>query len=263
MNIRVLGCYGSQLPGCNATAFLLNGKILVDAGTVTAVLTLEEQINIGYILVTHPHLDHVRDIMFLADNVCYFKKDSPLIVLSTQHIIDALRTHLFNGIIWPDFSVIPNPKNPILKFEVLRPGEKVPVDDLNVTAIMVHHAVETVGYIIESREGVVIFIGDTGPTEEIWGIANRIKNLKAIFVETSLPDSMGDVADMTGHLTPSTLKKELKKLNSLETDLYLYHIKLQCHQSIQNEVALIKNRKIHILKDGQVIQIGPPCYSGR
>ncbi|MDI6776429.1 MAG: 3',5'-cyclic-nucleotide phosphodiesterase [Syntrophales bacterium] len=255
MNIKILGCYGSQLPGANATAFLLNGKILVDAGTVTSILTLEEQVNIGYILVTHPHIDHVRDIMFLADNICYLNKDNPLVILSTQYIIDALRTYLFNGIIWPDFSVIPTPENPVLKFEVIRPREKVRIDNLDVTAIRVHHVVETVGYVVESREGSVIFAGDTGPTDEIWKIANRIKNLKAIFVETSLPDSMRDIADMSGHLTPSSLEHELKKLDSLKTDIYLYHMKLQYHQSIQDEVTLIKNRKIHVLKDGQAIQI--------
>ena len=38
---------------------------LVDAGTITSLLTIEEQVNIDYVLVTHAHLDHVRDIMFL------------------------------------------------------------------------------------------------------------------------------------------------------------------------------------------------------
>lgn len=186
MIVNILGCCGSQLPGCNAVAFLLNGKILIDAGTVTSVLTLEEQVSINYILVTHPHIDHVRDIMFLADNIYYLKKKNPLVILATQHIIDALGTNLFNGIIWPDFSVIPTPENPVLKFEVIRPGEKFRVENLDVTAIMVHHVVETLGYLVESREGSVIFAGDTGPTDEVWEIANRSRNLKAIFVETSL-----------------------------------------------------------------------------
>ncbi|MGZ6290765.1 MAG: MBL fold metallo-hydrolase, partial [Syntrophales bacterium] len=96
MQIRVLGCHGSQTPGCNTTSFLLDGKILVDAGAITSLLTIEEQINIDYVLVTHAHLDHVRDIMFLADNICYLQKGHPLTVVGTRNIIDTLRAHLFN-----------------------------------------------------------------------------------------------------------------------------------------------------------------------
>lgn len=255
MQIRVLGCHGSQTPGCNTTSFLLNGKILVDAGVITSLLTIEEQVNIDYVFVTHAHLDHVRDIMFLADNICYLQKDRPLIVVGTRNVIDTLKTYLFNNIIWPDFSLLPSPENPVLKFETINPGGKIMFDNVDVTAIPVHHVVETVSYAIESKEGSVIIIGDTGPTEEVWDVANNISNLRAIFVETSLPNSMQDVADMTGHLTPSGLEEELKKLNIPHSDIYLYHMKLQYRESIQSEIAMIKDTNIHILKDGEVIDI--------
>jgi cAMP phosphodiesterase len=255
MEIRVLGCHGSQFPGYNTTSFLLNGKILVDAGTVTSVLTDNEQANIDHILVTHAHLDHVRDIMFLADNICYCEKDRPLVLISTSSIVDALKTCLFNDIIWPDFGSIPHPERPILKFEVIEPGQKIRLGDLHIRAVKVHHIVETVAYIIESGKGSVIFLGDTGPTDEIWKAANGLKDLKAIFIETSLPNSLKDVADMTGHLTPSSLEEELKKLEAHKTDIYLYHMKRQHQLSIQEEIASIKNRSIRILEDGQMIRI--------
>jgi cAMP phosphodiesterase len=242
------------MPGCNTTSFLVNGNMLVDAGTITTLLTMEEQRKISHILVTHVHLDHVKDIAFISDNICYLQKDRPLMVYGTPYIINALRTHLFNGIIWPDFSTLPSHENPVLKFIDINPGEKVKLGMFDVTPILVDHVVETVGYIIEAEEGSVIFVGDTGPTEKIWEIANRTKNLKAIFVETSLPDDMNDVADLTGHLTPSTLAQELKKLNAKNPDIYLYHMKLRCQKSIEKEIALIENRNIHILEDGQIIR---------
>jgi ribonuclease BN (tRNA processing enzyme) len=254
VEIRVLGCHGSQMPGCNTTSFLLNGKVLIDAGTITTLLTVEEQHNIDDILVTHAHLDHVKDIMFLADNLCYIQQDRPLMIYGTSRMIEAIRTHLFNGIIWPDFSTLPSPESPVLNFVEIRSGEKVRLGDLDVTAIPVHHVVETVGYAVESREGSVVFIGDTGPTEEIWEVANRTKNLKAVFIETSLPDDMREIADITGHLTPSTLRQELKKLKGAHPDIYLYHMKLQYQKAIQREIALIENRNIHMLRDGQIIR---------
>jgi len=254
VNIRVLGCHGSQMPGCNTTSFLVNGNILVDAGTITTLLTMEEQCNIHYVLVTHAHLDHVKDIAFISDNICYLQKDRPLMVYGTPYIVNALRTHLFNGIIWPDFSEIPSPENPVLKFVDINPGEKVRLDAFDITPILVDHVVETVGYIIEEEEGSVIFVGDTGPTEKIWEIANRTSNLKAIFIETSLPDGMTEVADVTGHLTPSTLEQELNKLNAHNPDVYLYHMKLRYQKSIEREISLIENRNIRILEDGQIIR---------
>jgi ribonuclease BN (tRNA processing enzyme) len=202
MKIRVLGCHGSELPGYNTTSFLIDGKILIDAGTVTSVLTAEEQLKIGYILVTHAHMDHVRDIMFLADNISYLKKENPLFVLSTSCVIKTLRQFLFNNIIWPDFSSIPDVENPVIKFVTIDAGQTISISGLEITAINVHHSVETVGYAVEAPEGAAIFVGDTGPTEEIWQYARKIKGLEAIFVETSLPDDMKNLADMTGHLTP-------------------------------------------------------------
>ncbi len=256
MDIRILGCHGSQLPGCNTTSFLLNKRILVDAGTVTPVLTLEEQTDIDYILVTHAHLDHVRDIMFLADNICFLKKDKPLVVLSTSRIIETIRTYLFNGIIWPDFSALPSVEDPVLKFEAITPGESIKLYDLSITAFGVNHTVETVGYVIEAAEGAVIFMGDTGPTDDgVWTIANKVKRLKAVFMETSLPDEMKDIADMTGHLTPTSLAHELTKLDAHKTDIYLYHMKLEYHRFIMKEISLIRNRNVHILEDGQIIRI--------
>ncbi len=256
MNIRVLGCHGSQFPGYNTTSFLLDGTVLLDAGTITSVLSIEEQIAIDYILITHAHLDHVRDIVFLADNVYYSKKEGPAVkVMTTQGIIDALKTHLFNNIMWPDFSAIPTPEDHILKFEVIQPGVKFQLDNLAITAVRVSHTVETVAFLIEFEGGSVIFIGDTGPTEEIWKVARELENLKAVFIEVSLPNSMKETADVTGHLTPDRLDSELKKLGVLTPRICLFHMKPQYEKTIREEVALIRNVDVHILSEGEVIRI--------
>jgi hypothetical protein len=66
---------------------------------------------------------------------------------------------------------------------------------------------------------------------------------------------MKEVAEMTGHLTPSALEEELKKLNTPNHNIYLYHMKLQYREAIQREIAMIRDRDIHVLEDGEVIQI--------
>jgi cAMP phosphodiesterase len=260
MEIRVLGCYGSQLPGCGLTGFLIDATTLLDAGAVTSVLTLEEQLRVDHILITHAHLDHIRELSSLVDNLCYFERDHPLAVVSTPHVIETLRMHIFNGAIWPDFSIIPSAEKPVLRFMTFRPGEKIVLGHLGITAIPVHHTVETVAYMVEAetdgRATAAIFIGDTGPTEEVWRVAARREDIGAIFVETSLPEEMKDLAVLTGHLTPAGLAGELKKLSPFNRpQIYLYHMKSQYLREIQHEIALLGDDNIHMLKDGQVIRI--------
>jgi hypothetical protein len=45
MEIKILGCYGGNAPGYYLTSFLINNKILVDAGAVTSSLTIKEPSN--------------------------------------------------------------------------------------------------------------------------------------------------------------------------------------------------------------------------
>ncbi len=255
MKVRVLGCHGSQLPYHNTTSFLLGKNVLVDAGAVTTVLTIEEQLRIDYIFVTHAHLDHVRDIMFLVDNLYYAKRKKPLIVASSRGIIENIHRHLFNNVIWPDFSRIPNPQTPLIRFEALTPGRKKTLGGWQVRALNVHHTVETMGFLMESKNKAILFLGDTGPTEDVWKVAGTVKDLKAIFVETSLPGSLQNIADKTGHLTPVTLAAELQKLKDKKPHIYLYHMKPPYAEAIQREVAAISDRKIHIIEDGQFIRI--------
>jgi ribonuclease BN (tRNA processing enzyme) len=255
MNICVLGCHGSQLPNYNTTSFLIGQNVLVDAGTITAVLSLKEQLKIDYIFITHAHLDHVRDIAFLADNICYQRREKPLVIVSTKGILDSIHRHLFNNVIWPDFSKIPSPKAPVIKFQIIKPGRKQKIGNLQVRAIDLHHVVETVGYIVEEKGKAVIFLGDTGPTEEAWQIARKTEGLKAVFIETSLPDGLKDIANITGHLTPLSLAAELRKLTEVNPEIYLYHMKPSYSETIRKEVAAIKDRKIHIIEDGQKIRI--------
>lgn len=255
MKIRVLGCHGAQLPGYNTTSFLLNDNILMDAGTVTSLLSLDEQVAIDYIFVTHAHLDHVKDIAFLADNL-HVRKKYPVEIITTQGIIDILRANLFNNIIWPDFSEIPNSETPIIKYRPIDPGCSYSVDAIKIQAVPVNHIIETLAFVIQFDEGSVIFIGDTGPTDAIWEIANTLNELRAIFVETSFPDDMRDIAEAAGHFTPASFHDELKKLSSHKSvDIYLYHLKPQYYNLIEKQISSIFQNNVKILKEGEIIQV--------
>jgi len=259
MEIRVLGCHGSQIAGYGLTGFLIDAKTLLDAGAVTSVLTLEEQAGIENILLTHAHLDHIRELASLADNIGYFNRERPLTVVATPLVIETLRKHIFNDIIWPDFTVIPSAEKPVMRYLAIQPGGKLQIGGLNATAIPVNHKVETVAYVVETGDDcgkvAAVFVGDTGPTEEIWRVAGRRDGIRAIFVETSLPEEMRDVAELSGHLTPAGLAGELVKLGPFRHGIYLYHMKVQYREEIRREIDRLGIPNIHILQDGQVIRI--------
>lgn len=257
MKIRVLGCYGAQMPGFNTTGFLVDDTMLVDAGTVTKVLSLEEQLAINNVLITHGHLDHVQDLLFLADNLSIANsRTKPVCVISTEDILNDLRTHLFNDVIWPDFSVIPSPEKPVITFKAITPGVPFVLNDLRGTAVSVSHAVNAVSYILEKDGSMVLFISDTGPTEDVWKEANRIgTSLKALFVEVSFPNSMSAMALAAGHLTPEHLKQELSKLDVDDIPIFIYHIKPQYREAITEEIGRIQRKNLRIISDGDILQV--------
>ncbi len=69
MKVKVLGAYGSEGPSQRPTAFLVDDRVLVDAGTVGGALSVPEQIEIEYALVSHAHLDHTVGLAFLTDTL--------------------------------------------------------------------------------------------------------------------------------------------------------------------------------------------------
>ena len=85
---------------------------------------LDELAKINHILISHSHLDHVLSIGLLADSVARRRVDAPPIrVHALQATLEALRAHIFNGVIWPDFTRLPSAEHPILAFERFAIGD--------------------------------------------------------------------------------------------------------------------------------------------
>jgi glyoxylase-like metal-dependent hydrolase (beta-lactamase superfamily II) len=74
MKIRVLGAYGAEGLGQRPTSFLVNDRILIDAGTVGGALTMPEQTLIEHALITHSHLDHVAGLAFLTETLAFSER---------------------------------------------------------------------------------------------------------------------------------------------------------------------------------------------
>jgi ribonuclease BN (tRNA processing enzyme) len=252
MKLRILGSAGAELPGFRPPAFLLDDQLLLDAGTIGSVLTEEEQWKIRTIFVTHSHLDHIRSIPALADNIIIRNQLHTVSVQSISDVIAALQNHLFNDTIWPDFTKIPTVENPVLKFTTITPFQENAVNGYRITAIPVNHTVPSVGYVVKSGVKTLVYTGDTGPTEEIWTYCS---GADALIVEVSFPDSMKDLALLTKHLTASMLVEELAKIDVLPKRILITHPKPQYYDLIHREIKALAIAGVELLCDGSEYEI--------
>ncbi len=253
MIIKVGGCYGGVAPGCNSVGFLLNERLLLEGGTATSVFSPAEQVAIDHILISHIHLDHTKEILFLLDNLAQMGADA-VTLAGTDEVVEGARKHLFNEQIWPDFSMLPSEDSPILKFQKLPENAFTRLGEFEIMPIPVNHPVPATGFIIRDGEGAIVYTGDTGPTRKIWEAAKREEHLKAVFAETSFPNSMEKVALDSGHLTPALLKRELKLLDRPGVSICIFHMKPLFVDKIREEVEALGIADLRILEQGAVYE---------
>lgn len=251
MKFRVLGCFGGQGPGFNLSGFLIEDRYLLDGGAASSTLSFEEQTKIDHILLTHAHLDHTCGIFFLADNV-FGQRQTPITIYSIPFVINSLKEHMFNNVIWPDFTQIPNVDSPVIALKVIGEGISYSVGDLSVTPIAVNHSVPSVGYLVKGRRGAILYTGDTGPTNKIWKVVTSVKELKAIIVEISFPNRLQKIADLSGHLTPRSLQAEIGKAGHSFPPVFITHLKPQFLEEISQELP--SSPQIQILEQGKTYQ---------
>jgi len=259
MEITVLGASGGQAPGRDLTGFRIGLHLLLDAGTAGMKLTLAEQRLIQQVLITHAHLDHVNALPFLLDNLIG-RVEAGVDVYGSSESMDALRQNLFNGVIWPDFTVLPRPDQAVVRLHAVRPGEPFSVGTYMVEAVAVNHSVPCLAYLIEGPDGTVAFSGDTGPTEALWKRLAEVKNLRVVFLETSYPTSHMEMAGRTRHLCVEDVGRELAKIgHAPNVPVYLYHVKPEYQEAIKREVDRLAAWKIQLAVAGETIKIAPPA----
>ena len=224
MRLRVLGCSGSIGGQQNrTTSFLVDHDILIDAGTGVGDLSLAELTLIDHIFVTHSHLDHVNSIAFFLDSVGTLRP-RPVTVYATGATIAILKKNLFNWDIWPDFTVIPTPEQPFLRYQDVEVGKVVMLNGRRITVLPAVHTVPAVGYQLDSGKGSLVFTGDTGPNDALWKVVNGIENLRYLIIETAFSDKDRELAKLAQHLCPSMLADELAKLKR-PAEIYITHLK--------------------------------------
>ena len=262
---RILGCSGGISKDLRTTSFLLNDNILIDAGTGVGDLTLDEMRKIDYLFLTHSHLDHICSLPFILDAVGV-NRPKPLKVFGIGHTIQALQNHIFNNVIWPDFTKIPSPENPSITLQAIEIGQTINVDQIQITALPVNHSIPANGYWIDSGEGALVFSGDTGPSKEFWEVVNSemLENYRAqdylqhLIIETSFTNAEQELAKISGHYHPESLAMDLQKLNTA-CQIWITHLKPDEAPKIMQEITSCLKQshtefQAQSIKNGQILR---------
>jgi ribonuclease BN (tRNA processing enzyme) len=259
MIVQVLGCSGAIAAGCKTTAFLLDDDVLVDAGTGVGDLSLEQLTRIEHILLSHSHLDHVLSIGLLADTVLRRREaqgKGPIEVHALPETLAALRAHIFNGVIWPDFTRLPSAEHPVLVFKPFAVGDVLELGDKRVEVLSAAHTVPAVGFAVDGGEaGWWVYTGDTGPNPALW---QRLHDMRVahLVIETAFADDERQLARISRHLCPSALGEELAQLGG-SVDVHITHIKPGDVEAVMAEIrALDTPHRIHGLQAGERMTIG-------
>ena len=255
MRIRVLGCSGGIGAGARTTALLVDNDVLIDAGTGVGDLALEDLDSVRHVFLTHAHLDHIAGLPMLADRVFDENFEVPLTVYAREETLRAVQDHMFNGVIWPDFSRLPSAENPMLRFRVCSPGDTVTIGHRDFYAVDVMHSVPSLGFTVQNSSGAFAVSGDTKTNETLWPVLNACEDLRVLVIEVSFPDEMSDLALESGHYTPRSLTDDLKRLRH-EPEIWLTGMKPGEERRIYEQVVkAAPDKNIRMLSAGTILTV--------
>lgn len=255
MRIKILGCSGGVGPGLRTTSLLVDDELLIDAGTGVGDLALSQMRRIKHVVLTHSHLDHVCGLAFMADNL-FDLIDAPIEVHGSIPTLEAVQNHIFNWKIWPDFSKLPTPENPLISWHQMPTHQPLHFGlGRTVHSFDVLHTVPAVGLAVQCKTGTFAFSGDTYATDKLWDALNALSRLDLLMIEIAFPDEEDALAAASKHFTPGLLGRELQKLKH-KPQLLLTHHKPGTEGLIQRQcVDALAGWNYHHLEAGEIFML--------
>jgi ribonuclease BN (tRNA processing enzyme) len=237
MELEILGAHNCESRDAKLTSLLIDGTVVIDAGSLTSSLSLEAQQRVKAILITHRHFDHIRDLATFGMNAYMI---GPINIYALDSVLGVISTHLLNEVLYPDFRNKPFPDKPALKFCPLEPNREVIIEGYAVLPLPVSHNVPTIGYQVTAPDKKSIFYtSDTGRNpSSLWEAVSP----GLLVTEVTLPDKFESFAQDSGHLTPRLLKQELldfKRVRGYLPPVVTVHMSPHIESEIKEEVAQV------------------------
>lgn len=240
-------------PEQRLTCYVIDDRVAVDAGSIALALNNSQRQTVRDIIVTHPHMDHIATLPIFIDDL-FGELTEPIRIYATQEVIDALEKDIFNWTVYPRFSELSNDKSRVMEYVPFRVGQEFRVKHLSVTAVNVNHIVPTVGLIVTDGKTTLAFSSDTAETEEFWHLVNSTPRIDALLIEASFPDYLAQLAEVSRHFTPASLRKELGKMKHQGIDILTVHIKPTYRRQVVEELLALKIPKLSIMEPGRTYE---------
>jgi cAMP phosphodiesterase len=234
-------------------SFLVNDEVAIDAGSIGLLTDLRRQQMVKHVFITHEHLDHVATLPIFLENV-YEPGPECVEVLASREVLDFLHGDMFNGRIWPDFIDLSRPSDAFVRMTAIESLRPITRAGLTITPVPVSHGLDTTGLVVDDGRTAVAFPSDTGPTEQLWEHLASIDRLKAVFLEASFPNSLADLATITGHLSTATFAAEIGKL-SRQVRWIVVHRKARYAAQIARELENLGLANVELVRPGHVYEL--------
>ena len=202
-----------------------NGNVGIGTTTPTRKLSVKGEIEAEEIIVV-PNVVAIPDFVFEDDYALRSLEE-------VERYIDA------HGRL-PE---IPSAEQPRLKLIEVQPWREREVCGLLCTPVPMDHAVPAVGYrVADSGGGSLFYTGDTaGGVAKVWSDLNA----DLLIVETTFPNAQAGFAELTRHMTPASLERELANISASGLDLprvIVVHMNTRAEEEIVAELRLVAER---------------------
>ncbi len=253
MKIKVLGCSGGIGPGLKTTSFLINDSVLLDAGSGLDSLSIEEMLNIRHVLLTHAHIDHILGLPLMLAMI-YDRHQHQIQVHALPSVVQALKHHIFNWTIWPDFTRLPE-HAPIVCLNALNIAEELQVGQLSVMPLPALHPSPGVGYFLASGGASFAFTGDSSFHPPFWSSINRLRP-DMVIADISFTAEANTLAADSGHMTIDQLSSALSFLD-YQPEIRPTHFKVGFEQELTELCKDFKSVVVKPLVHGEEIILAP------